>query len=72
MASGNDAHSPFADPEFVNRKANPPDLRVRRDSAAWNAGDNLGIAVVGAYDFAGNPRLRDKKIDIGAYEHTAK
>jgi hypothetical protein len=71
-ASQNDAHSPFADPKFVNRKANPPDLRVCRDSAAWNAGDNLGIAVVGAYDFAGNPRVRDKKIDIGAYEHTTK
>lgn len=72
LASRNDAHSPFANPQFVNRKASPPDLRVRRDSPAWDAGDNLGIAIVGAYDFAGNPRARDKKIDIGAYERTTK
>ena len=71
LASGNDAHSPFADPEFVNRKANPPDLRTRRNSPARDAGIDLGTAIVGAYDFAGNPRLRDKKIDIGAYEHAA-
>jgi hypothetical protein len=71
LASQNDAHSPFADPEFVNRNAKPPDLRTRRNSPARDAGINLGTAILGAYDFAGNRRIRDKKTDIGAYEHTS-
>ncbi|MGD0892964.1 MAG: right-handed parallel beta-helix repeat-containing protein [Terracidiphilus sp.] len=69
-ASGNDVHSPFADPMFVNSTANPPDLRTRPGSPARNAGIDLGAAIVGVYDFAGNPRVRGNQIDIGAYEHT--
>jgi len=68
-ASQNDAHSPFADPDFVNRKGQPPDLKVRFDSPALSAGINLGRAIVGDYDFAGNPRIQSGRIDIGAYEH---
>ncbi len=68
-ASGNDVHSPFADPKLVNRAGKPPNLRVRQNSPALNAGSNLGLAVTGQYDFAGHPRVRAGKIDIGAYEH---
>jgi len=70
-ASHNDSHSLFVDPQFVSRKTNPPDLRVRQDSSVRNAGINLGTAIVGIYDFANNPRVRDARIDIGAYEYTA-
>jgi hypothetical protein len=69
-ASQNDIHSPYADPRFVERVANPPILRTREGSPARDAGADLGTAIVGAYDFSGNPRLREKHIDIGAYEHT--
>lgn len=68
-ASQNDSHSPFADPLFVNRTANPPDFRTRPRSPARDAGVDLGAAIVGDVDFAGDPRTRRNTIDIGAYEH---
>lgn len=69
LASHNDVHSPFANPQFVSRSAEPPNLTVRPTSPALNAGSDLGLAVVGKDDFAGDPRVRAGKIDIGAYEH---
>jgi hypothetical protein len=71
-ASQNDAHSPFADPLLVDRSAKPPDLRTHRRSPAIDAGLELATAIVGAHDFAGNPRVRNHEIDIGAYEHSAE
>jgi Right handed beta helix region len=68
-ASHNDAHSPFANPLFIDRTASHPNLRVRANSPALDAGIDLGPAVVGRYDYAGDPRVRAGKIDIGAYEH---
>ena len=43
------------------------DFRVLGTSPAVGAGTNLGAGVVGAGDFAGNPRVVNA-IDIGAYE----
>jgi hypothetical protein len=37
-------------------------------SPAIGAGTNLGAAVVGTVDFAGNPRVQNGAISIGAYE----
>jgi hypothetical protein len=68
-ASQNDGHSIFSDPRFVNRGGNPPNLQVLPGSPAWDRGLNLGSAIVGGYDFIGNPRWHDGKLDIGAYEH---
>jgi hypothetical protein len=65
-ATGNDSHSGYADPLFVN--GTTPDLHVAPNSPAVNAGINLGAAVVGALDFAGNPRVQGANIDMGAYE----
>jgi len=45
-----------------------PDVRVAANSPAVNAGINLGSAIVGTVDFAGNPRVLGSNIDIGAYE----
>jgi hypothetical protein len=64
--SGQDSHSPYADPLFVN--GTTPDLHVQSASRAVNAGINLGAGVVGAVDFAGSPRVQGSNIDIGAYE----
>lgn len=65
-ASGKDRNSNYADPLFVNLTT--PDLHVQSTSRAVNAGINLGAAVEGTVDFAGNPRVQGSNIDIGAYE----
>ncbi|MBI3476762.1 MAG: right-handed parallel beta-helix repeat-containing protein [Acidobacteria bacterium] len=64
--SGEDSHSNYADPLFVNPTT--PDLHVQAASRAVNAGINLGTGVVGATDYAGNPRVQGSNIDIGGYE----
>jgi Right handed beta helix region len=66
--TGNDSHSlAFSNPEFISL-ASPPNLDIQSTSPAANAGANLGAAVVGTVDFAGNPRVRVGEINIGAYE----
>jgi hypothetical protein len=67
--SGQDAHSKFADPQFVNIVSLPPNLDVLASSPAENAGTNLGQSIVGVLDFAGNPRVNGVgQINMGAYE----
>jgi hypothetical protein len=66
--TGLDRHSPpFSDPQFLNLET-PPDLDISRDSPAIDAGDPLDQSIVGTVDFAGNPRLKNGNIDLGAYE----
>jgi hypothetical protein len=68
-ASRQDAHSPFADPQFLNISTLPPNLDVASTSPAVNAGTNLGSSVVGILDYAGNPRVNvNGQINVGAYE----
>jgi hypothetical protein len=68
-ASGMDAHSPFADPQFLNISSTPPNLHVASTSPAINAGTNLGPSVVGLLDYAGNPRVSGSgQINAGAYQ----
>lgn len=68
-ASGQDANSPFADPQFLNISSTPPNLDVLATSPAVNAGTNLGSSVVGILDYAGKPRVNaNGQINIGAYE----
>jgi hypothetical protein len=66
LGTGNDGHSYFADPQFVSTST--PDLHVKSTSPAVNNGINLGSAIVGTVDYAGNPRVQGSNIDIGAYE----
>lgn len=61
-----DVHSYFADPQFLNTTT--PDLHLKPTSVAVNDGINLGSAVVGNTDYAGNSRVQGSNIDIGAYE----
>ncbi|MGB7846201.1 MAG: choice-of-anchor Q domain-containing protein [Candidatus Acidiferrum sp.] len=65
-ATGKDGRSQYADPKFLSLTT--PDLQIQPTSPAVNAGRNLGPMVVGALDFAGNPRVLGSGIDIGAYE----
>ncbi len=67
--SGQDAQSPpFSDPLF-DSLATPPLLDVMPGSPAIAAGVNLGAGLVGTVDFAGNPRVVNGAITIGAYQH---
>jgi len=66
--TGLDAHSPaFSDPQFLST-GNPPNLDIEPTSPAVNAGTDLGENVVGAVDYAGNARVQNGEINIGAYE----
>jgi len=63
-----DRNSPnFSNPQFISL-GTPLNLDIRPSSPAVNAGNNLGLDVVGAVDFAGNPRVQNGEINIGAYE----
>ncbi|HEU4665179.1 MAG TPA: right-handed parallel beta-helix repeat-containing protein [Dokdonella sp.] len=64
--SSQDAHSPFADPLFLDPAA--PDLRVAPDSPAIDAGVLPDGGLAGSFDYAGDPRVAGEAIDIGAYE----
>jgi hypothetical protein len=65
-ATGEDANSQYADPLYLSLTT--PNLEVRPTSPAVNAGINLGPQVEGTLDFAGNPRVQNGLIYIGAYE----
>lgn len=65
-STGKDSHSRYLDPMFVSLTS--PNLKVGATSPAVGFGINLGSAIVGAEDFAGNPRVQGSAIDIGAFE----
>jgi Right handed beta helix region len=64
QATGNDRHSRFLDPHFVDA---PKDFRLRPDSPAIAAGTTDGVPV-GEVDSEGSPRVKAGKIDIGCYQ----
>lgn len=63
--TGQDTHSRYADPLFANLAGF--DFHLPAGSPAVGAGTNLGAAIVGTADFAGNARVVGV-IDAGAYE----
>jgi len=68
-ATGKDAHSHFADPQYFDLSSTPPKLDVQSTSPAVNAGINLGSSLVGTVDYAGKQRVNvNGQINIGAYE----
>jgi hypothetical protein len=65
--TGPGTNSVTLNPLFNNALAG--DLSLQPTSPAINAGDpSTSATVVGAVDFAGNPRILGGRIDIGAYE----
>ncbi len=65
-ATGNDAHSLFANPEFVD--PDMPDLHLKPGSPAIDSGDSISQA--GESDIDGQDRVQDAVIDIGADENS--
>lgn len=63
-ATGNDRHSHFTDPHFVNPAKN--DFHLQSDSPAVAAG-TIDIPV-GELDLEGSPRVKSGKIEIGCYQ----
>ena len=66
-ATGNDAHSLFANPQFADETA--PDLHLQATSPAINAGENLAEA--GEQDIDGDARVQGGTADIGADEYSS-
>jgi hypothetical protein len=68
-ASGQEVHSQFADPLYVNITTQPYSFDLSSGSPATNTGSNLGVNNVGVLDYAGNARVNTSgQINIGAYE----
>jgi len=65
QTTGNDRHSRFQDPHFVDAVAN--NFHLRSDSPATAAG-TTGRLPVGELDLDGSPRVQSEKIDIGCYQ----
>jgi hypothetical protein len=63
--TGNDKHSLFLDPMFVNPAAH--DFHLQSKSAALFAGTTDGLPV-GELDLDGLPRSKSGKIDLGCYQ----
>lgn len=64
-ATGNDRHSRFADPHFVDAAKN--DFHLQSDSPALATGTTERVPV-GELDLDGSPRVKSGKIDIGCYQ----
>jgi hypothetical protein len=64
-ATGNDRHSHFSDPRFVDPAKN--DFHLRSDSPALAAGTTEEVPM-GEVDLEGSPRVKSGKIDIGCYQ----
>ena len=65
QSTGNDRHSRFLDPHFVDAAAK--DFHLQSDSPALAAGTTDGVPV-GELDLEGSPRVKSGNIDIGCYQ----
>ncbi|MBZ5689668.1 MAG: DUF5123 domain-containing protein [Acidobacteriia bacterium] len=64
-ATGNDRHSHFSDPHFVDPAKN--DFHLQSDSPALAAGTADKVSM-GELDLEGSARVKSGKIDIGCYQ----
>jgi hypothetical protein len=64
QSTGNDRHSQFLDPRFVDATR---DFHLRADSPAIAAGTTDGVQM-GELDLEGSPRVKSGNIDIGCYQ----
>jgi len=67
-ASAQDTASLFIDPRFTTTTGSVPDLHLRLDSPAVNAGDPGFTPSAGETDLDGGKRMTGPRVDIGADE----
>ncbi len=65
---GGDSHALFADPRFVSTVASAPDLHLKLDSPAIDAGDPARTPGTGELDIDAQSRLTKTRMDLGADE----
>jgi len=63
--TGNDRHSRFFDPHFVDPAKN--DFHLKSDSPATAGGTRTNVPI-GERDLDGSPRVKSGKLDIGCYQ----
>ena len=66
-----DAHSLFADPQYVSAVIPNPDLHLQATSPAIDAGDPAFVAAAGETDMDGGNRVENGRVDIGADEYSS-
>ncbi len=65
QSTGNDSHSRFLDPGFVNAPDRDFHLQAASPATAEGVIENLPV---GEHDLDGSPRIKSGKIDLGCYE----
>jgi len=65
QSTGNDRHSRFLDPHFVDAAAK--DFHLQSESPAIAAGMNDGVPM-GELDLEGSPRVKSGNLDVGCYQ----
>jgi hypothetical protein len=65
QSAGNDAHSTFSNPNFVDPANN--DCHLKHDSPAIGSGA-IATLPIGEFDLDGQPRMKSGKIDLGCYQ----
>ena len=65
QSTGNDAHSTFSNPRFVDSASK--DFHLRSDSPAIGSGA-IAKLPTGEFDLDGSPRIKNGKIDLGCYQ----
>jgi hypothetical protein len=65
QSTGNDGHSSFSNPHFVD--AANKDFHLRPDSPGIGSGITAALPV-GEFDLDGMPRIKTGKIDLGCYQ----
>nr|NQU92375.1 endo-1,4-beta-xylanase [Bacteroidota bacterium] len=66
--TGQDEHSVFGHPDFVNSVSLPYDFYLQSDSPAIDAGDHNFVSSPDEKDLNGMPRINNIVVDAGAYE----
>jgi hypothetical protein len=66
QATGNDRHSVFSDPKFIDPTRS--NFHLKQNSPALGNGANLGPSVMGQKDLEGAARVKAGKSNIGCYE----
>jgi hypothetical protein len=68
--TGQDIKSLYRDPLFDNKIVTPPDFSLSKNSPAIDSGNPLFIVGASELDKAGNARVANTRVDIGAFEYS--